>query len=26
MHYYALERRGHTWVYAFVMSERRALA
>ena len=26
MHYYALERRGHTWVYVFVMSERRALA
>jgi hypothetical protein len=26
MHYYAIERRGHTWAYVFVMSERRALA
>jgi hypothetical protein len=26
MHYYALECRGSTWVYAFFMSERRALA
>ena len=26
MHYYALECRGSTWVYAFFMSERRAVA
>jgi len=26
MHYYALERRGNTLVYAFFMSERRAVA
>jgi len=26
MHYYALERRSNTWVYAFFMSERRAVA
>jgi hypothetical protein len=26
MHYYALERRGAVWVYAFFMSERRAVA
>jgi hypothetical protein len=26
VHYYALERRGRTWVYVFVLSERRAVA